>query len=114
MRITYHNDEMRINGRALKNCISIFLFYFSTLTENELLTKQPQFDSQSTPRTTGTLDGKYNYLPLGSRKPCLYVRSWWPMLEWRIHNSNNLRYIIDFLVCNKIILFDILSQPFPL
>ncbi|XP_039312849.1 otoferlin [Solenopsis invicta] len=67
------------------------------LTENELLEKRVKFESQSAPRTTGSLDGKYNYVPLGSRKPCLYVRSWWPNLKWRMYNSNNLRHICDFL-----------------
>ncbi|XP_011064503.1 PREDICTED: otoferlin-like [Acromyrmex echinatior] len=66
-------------------------------SEIELLKKRLNFESQSTPRTTGTLDGKYNYVPLGSRKPCLYVRSWWPNLEWRMNNNNNLRYISNFL-----------------
>ncbi|XP_071649969.1 otoferlin [Temnothorax longispinosus] len=66
-------------------------------SENELLEKRLNFESQSAPRTTGTMDGKYNYVPLGSRKPCLYVRSWWPNLEWRMYNSNNLRYISNFL-----------------
>ncbi|XP_012058513.1 PREDICTED: otoferlin-like [Atta cephalotes] len=65
-------------------------------TEIELK-KRTNFESQSTPRRTGTLDGKYNYVPLGSRKPCLYVRSWWPNLEWRMNNNNNLRYISNFL-----------------
>lgn len=79
------------------------LCLFSTLAENELLKKRPNFESQSVPRGTGSLDGRYNYVPLGSRKPCLYVRSWWPNLEWRMYNSNNLRYIADFLVrCNII------------
>lgn len=79
------------------------LCLFSTLAENEMLKKRPNFESQSVPRGTGTLDGRYNYVPLGSRKPCLYVRSWWPNLEWRMYNSNNLRYIADFLVrCNII------------
>ncbi|XP_067216226.1 otoferlin-like isoform X2 [Linepithema humile] len=64
---------------------------------NDSPEKPPKFESQSTPRATGTLDGKYNYLPLGSRKPCLHVKSWWPNVEWRMHNSNNLRYIADFL-----------------
>ncbi|EFN60493.1 Fer-1-like protein 4 [Camponotus floridanus] len=73
------------------------LCLFSTLAENELLKKRPNFESQSVPRATGSLDGRYNYVPLGSRKPCLYVRSWWPNLEWRMYNSNNLRYIADFL-----------------
>ncbi|XP_072763326.1 LOW QUALITY PROTEIN: otoferlin, partial [Anoplolepis gracilipes] len=66
-------------------------------SENKLLKKHPIFESQSVPRATGTLDGKYNYVPLGSRKPCLYVKSWWPNLEWRMYNSNNLRYIVEFL-----------------
>ncbi|KAL6424890.1 hypothetical protein ACFW04_010045 [Cataglyphis niger] len=66
-------------------------------SENELLKKRPIFESQSVPRATGTLDGRYNYVPLGSRKPCLYVKSWWPNLEWRMCNSNNLRYIAEFL-----------------
>ncbi|XP_011877854.1 PREDICTED: otoferlin-like [Vollenhovia emeryi] len=65
--------------------------------ENESPEKRLSFESQSAPRTTGTLDGKSNYVPLGSRKPCLYVKSWWPNLEWRMYNSNNLRYIFDFL-----------------
>ncbi|KAK2580951.1 hypothetical protein KPH14_006017 [Odynerus spinipes] len=55
------------------------------------------FQSQTAPRTTGTLDGKYNYLPLGSRKPCIYVRSWWPNFERRMFNANNLRFIANFL-----------------
>ncbi|XP_070528249.1 otoferlin [Cardiocondyla obscurior] len=67
------------------------------LSESELIEKRLTFESQSAPRTTGSLDGMYNYVPLGSRKPCLYVRSWWPNLEWRMYNSNNLRFISDFL-----------------
>ncbi|XP_025075892.1 otoferlin-like [Pogonomyrmex barbatus] len=66
-------------------------------TENALLEKRLNFESQSAPRTTGTLDGKYNYVPLGSRKPCLYIKSWWPNFEWRMYNSNSLRYISDSL-----------------
>ncbi|XP_036143415.1 otoferlin [Monomorium pharaonis] len=66
-------------------------------SENELPVKRLIFESQSAPRTTGTVNGMYNYVPLGSRKPCLYVRSWWPNLEWRINNSNILQHISEFL-----------------
>ncbi|EFN77733.1 Otoferlin [Harpegnathos saltator] len=66
-------------------------------SENELREKRPSFVSQSVSRATGTLDGRYNYLPLGSRKPCLYVKSWWPNLEYRMYNSNNFQCIADFL-----------------
>lgn len=76
----------------------ILSVYFLSSAENELLGKRLNFESQSAPRTTGTLDGKYNYIPLGSRKPCLYVKSWWPNLEWRMYNSNKLHYISNFLV----------------
>ncbi|KAI4503915.1 hypothetical protein M0802_001318 [Mischocyttarus mexicanus] len=55
------------------------------------------FPSQTVRRTTGTLDGKYNYLPLGSRKPCIYVKSYWPNVERRIFNLNYLRFISNFL-----------------
>lgn len=60
--------------------------------------RRPEFESQTVPRYTGTLDGKYNYVPLGSRKPCLHVKSWWPNLEWRMHNSNYLTFVANFLV----------------
>ncbi|CAK9828332.1 Fer-1-like protein 6 [Anthophora retusa] len=59
--------------------------------------RRPDYESQTVPRSTGSLDGKYNYMPVGSRKPCLYVKSWWPNLEWRMHNSNSLSFIADFL-----------------
>lgn len=94
---------IRRSHLALKRAIKIFssLYIFLPSAEKELPKKRLSFESQSAPRTTGTMDGKYNYVPLGSRKPCLYVRSWWPNLEWRMYNSNNLRYISDFLVrCN--------------
>ena len=60
--------------------------------------RRPEFESETAPRLTGTLDGKYNYVPLGSRKPCLHVKSWWPNLDWRMYNSNSLAFIADFLV----------------
>ncbi|XP_035743561.1 otoferlin-like [Vespa mandarinia] len=59
--------------------------------------KRKDFQSQTVRRTTGTFDGKYNYLPLGSKKPCIYVRSWWPNFERRMFNINNLRFIVNFL-----------------
>ncbi|XP_053997924.1 otoferlin-like [Hylaeus anthracinus] len=62
-----------------------------------MLERRPEFESGTTPRLTGSLDGKYNYLPLGSRKPCLHVKSWWPNLEWRMHNSNSLTFMAEFL-----------------
>ncbi|XP_076375559.1 otoferlin [Megalopta genalis] len=64
---------------------------------NRMPERRPDFESGTVPRLTGSLDGKYNYLPLGSRKPCLYVKSWWPDLEWRMHNSNSLGRVADFL-----------------
>ncbi|KAG7207640.1 hypothetical protein KM043_009260 [Ampulex compressa] len=65
--------------------------------EGRAAESRPDLESQTVPRTTGTLDGKYNYLPLGSRKPCVHVRSWWPNSEWRIYNSNSLSSIARFL-----------------
>ncbi|XP_076648742.1 otoferlin [Halictus rubicundus] len=67
------------------------------LDGNRMPERGPDFESSTVPRLTGSLDGKYNYLPLGSRKPCLYVKSWWPDLEWRMHNSNSLARLADFL-----------------
>ncbi|XP_076223010.1 otoferlin [Nomia melanderi] len=64
---------------------------------NRMPERRPDFESGTAPRLTGSLDGKYNYLPLGSRKPCLYVKSWWPDLEWRMYNSNSLGRVADFL-----------------
>ena len=64
--------------------------------------RRPEFESETAPRLTGTLDGKYNYVPLGSRKPCLYVKSWWPNLDWRMYNSNSLAFIADFLVSSEL------------
>ncbi|KAK1117439.1 hypothetical protein K0M31_016643 [Melipona bicolor] len=64
---------------------------------NQMADRRPEFESETAPRLTGTLDGKYNYVPLGSRKPCLYVKSWWPNLDWRMYNSNSLAFIADFL-----------------
>ncbi|XP_076302777.1 otoferlin-like, partial [Lasioglossum baleicum] len=64
---------------------------------NRMPDRRPVFESETVPRLSGTLDGKYNYVPLGSRKPCLHVRSWWPNLDWRMHNSNSLTFIADFL-----------------
>lgn len=91
------NQEVTFSIKTCdKNALSFCTF--SPTAENELLEKRLTFESQSAPRTTGTLDGKCNYVPLGSKKPCLYVRSWWPNLEWRMYNSNNLRYISNFLV----------------
>ncbi|KAF7395677.1 hypothetical protein HZH68_009727 [Vespula germanica] len=59
--------------------------------------KPKDFQSQTVRRGTGSFDRKYNYLPLGSRKPCIYVRSWWPNFERRMFNINNLRFIVNFL-----------------
>ncbi|KAK9306192.1 hypothetical protein QLX08_003081 [Tetragonisca angustula] len=64
---------------------------------NQMPDRRPEFESETAPRLTGTLDGKYNYVPLGSRKPCLHVKSWWPNLDWRMYNSNSLAFIADFL-----------------
>ncbi|XP_076670742.1 otoferlin [Andrena cerasifolii] len=64
---------------------------------NGIPERRPDFESGTPPRMTGSLDRKYNYLPLGSRKPCLHVKSWWPNLEWRMHNRNSLAFIADFL-----------------
>nr|XP_012151304.1 PREDICTED: otoferlin-like [Megachile rotundata] len=65
--------------------------------DNDGNRRMPVFDSGTVLRMTGSLDGKCNYLPLGSRKPCLHVRSWWPNLGWRMHNSNSLALIVRFL-----------------
>ncbi|CAL7940390.1 unnamed protein product [Xylocopa violacea] len=64
---------------------------------NQMPDRRLDFESETAARLTGTLDGEYNYVPLGSRKPCLCVRSRWPNLEWRMHNSNSLAFIADFL-----------------
>lgn len=76
----------------------LYVKYDQFSTGNQMSDRKPEFESETLPRLTGTLDGKYNYVPLGSRKPCLYVRSWWPNLDWRMHNSNSLAFIADFLV----------------
>ncbi|XP_024943161.1 otoferlin [Cephus cinctus] len=67
------------------------------LSEHVKAEKRPDFNSNTVPRGTATMDKKYNYLPLGENKPCMYVKSWWPNLEWRIMNSNNLRHIATIL-----------------
>jgi len=79
---------------AMRECL-----FSRFLVKSESPKTRPKLRSQSIPRATGTQPGgKYNFLPLASRKPCLYVNSWWPNVEWRMHNSNYLRYIADILV----------------
>ena len=72
--------------------------YFSGEQKEE---KNLEYESQTPPRATGTMDGKYNYMPLGSNKPCIYVKSCWPNLEWRTLNSNILSFIANFLASTK-------------
>ncbi|XP_076243958.1 fer-1-like protein 6 [Calliopsis andreniformis] len=74
---------------------------------NRMPERRTDFESGTVPRMTGSLDGKYNYLPLGSRKPCLLVKSYWPNLEWRMHNSNNLAFVADFLILTSTELIDV-------
>ncbi|CAD6221881.1 GSCOCG00005218001-RA-CDS [Cotesia congregata] len=70
---------------------------YDQLSKQVILDKRPAFVSSTAPRLTATTDGKFNYLPLGSNKPCMYVKSWWPNLEWRVSNTNSLSYIANFL-----------------
>ncbi|XP_034943562.1 otoferlin [Chelonus insularis] len=70
---------------------------YDHVLHNVIVEKRPDFESSSTPRLMTTTDGKFNYLPIGSNKPCLYVKSWWPNLQWRVSNSNILMYIHNFL-----------------
>ncbi|KAH0549066.1 hypothetical protein KQX54_005671, partial [Cotesia glomerata] len=70
---------------------------YDQLSNQVILDKRPAFVSSTAPRLTATTDGKFNYLPLGSNKPCMYVKSWWPNLEWRVSNTNSLSYIANFL-----------------
>lgn len=67
-------------------------------TDEETMETNLEYESRTQPRGTGTMDGKYNYMPLGSSKPCIFVKSCWPNVEWRTMNSNILSFIAKFLV----------------
>ncbi|XP_015525108.1 otoferlin [Neodiprion lecontei] len=67
------------------------------LLERVTAEKSPDFESTTVPTTTATMDRKYDYLPYAEKKPCMYVKSWWPNLEWRIFNRNGLASIARFL-----------------
>ncbi|XP_015125981.1 otoferlin [Diachasma alloeum] len=67
------------------------------LADDVILEQRVDFVSHTESRLTATTDGKFNYLPLGSSKPCMYVKSWWPNLEWRVSNTNSLMFIVNFL-----------------
>ncbi|XP_043285592.1 otoferlin-like [Venturia canescens] len=67
------------------------------LFDESISEQRSVFESQTSPRSTGSTDGKYNYIPLESNKPCVFVKSWWPNLEWRVTNTNSLRFIANFL-----------------
>lgn len=68
------------------------------IPDDVILEHRVDFASHTESRLTATTDGKFNYLPLGSSKPCMYVKSWWPNLEWRISNTNSIKFIVNFLV----------------
>ncbi|XP_044010396.1 otoferlin [Aphidius gifuensis] len=36
-------------------------------------------------------------IPFGCNKPCMFVKSCWPNLEWRLFNSNILTFIANYL-----------------
>ncbi|XP_033208643.1 otoferlin-like [Belonocnema kinseyi] len=63
----------------------------------QTIKKNFDYESQTPSRATATMDGKYNYMPLGSSKPCIYVKSCWPNLQWRTMNSNILSFVANFL-----------------
>ncbi|KAJ8683958.1 hypothetical protein QAD02_019750 [Eretmocerus hayati] len=59
----------------------------------------PDSQSESMPFKITSSDGYYNYVPLEEKKPCLFVRSWWPNNDWRSRNCNRLTFIAEYLEC---------------
>lgn len=51
----------------------------------------PQPPSSSHPRN-------YFHLPYLERKPCIYIKSWWPDQRRRLYNANIMDHIADKLV----------------
>lgn len=40
----------------------------------------------------------YFHLPYLERKPCIYIKSWWPYQRRRLYNANIMDHIADKLV----------------
>lgn len=50
----------------------------------------------STPHTSHPRN--YFHLPYLERKPCIYIKSWWPDQRRRLYNANIMDHIADKLV----------------
>ncbi|XP_048510270.1 otoferlin-like [Athalia rosae] len=67
------------------------------LLERVTAEKSPDFVSTTCPQATRSMDKRYDFLPYEDEKPCMYVKSWWPNVEWRSLNRNCLAWIVRFL-----------------
>lgn len=43
----------------------------------------------------------YFHLPYLERKPCIYIKSWWPDQRRRLYNANIMDHIADKLVSDR-------------
>ncbi|XP_031785250.1 otoferlin isoform X4 [Nasonia vitripennis] len=57
----------------------------------------PDSQSETLAQIVTSIDLKYNCLEFGVKKPCVFVKSWWPNTEWRARNTNRLTFIADNL-----------------
>ncbi|KAK0180464.1 hypothetical protein PV327_006103 [Microctonus hyperodae] len=92
----------------LKNCLRP-KFYGGTFLEVATVWEEPEevvpdnspdFENRTAPKLIAATDGKFNHLPFGPNKPCIYIKSCWPNFEWRISNTNCLLYIANSLENN--------------
>lgn len=49
-------------------------------------------------RPTSSCPRNYFHLPYLERKPCIYIKSWWPDQRRRLYNANIMDHIADKLV----------------
>lgn len=63
----------------------------SALTSQDPTPNIPQPSSASDSRN-------YFHLPYLERKPCIYIKSWWPDQRRRLYNANIMDHIADKLV----------------
>ncbi|XP_029087847.1 otoferlin isoform X1 [Monodon monoceros] len=53
--------------------------------------------SSSPPMRPQITDRNYFYLPYLERKPCIYIKSWWPDQRRRLYNANIIDHVADKL-----------------
>ncbi|KAM6221259.1 otoferlin isoform 2-T2 [Rhynchocyon petersi] len=53
--------------------------------------------SSTPPMRPQITDRNYFHLPYLERKPCIYIKSWWPDQRWRLYNANIMDHIADKL-----------------